>query len=408
MVMLPLLLAAALAAPAPTPSGTLVIVGGALEVHNDAVFDALIAAMPKDAPDIVIVPAASGNPTGSAQSFTRDLVSHGIAAERIAVAKVALLDDPDTRDVDESTWQGGGSDPREVSRIAHAGAIWFVGGDQARIVATLTRRDGSDTPLLAAIRVRLAAGAVVGGSSAGAAIMSRPMIVQGDSVGALWPKSAQVGEPLAIATGLGFLPGGLVDQHFDTRARLGRLTVALASLPAADRIGFGIDENTALVVDLGTHRARAIGVGSVTILDARTARFTGGKRFAASGVQLGLASGGDTINLTNGDVTPAPYKRATTGHEYGAATRIAGGGMVISAGSTAAVVGGDLIDNRRGDAVDRISVSGRYGVRYRFTKSGATRGWWGRDPAGVARYAASKVGFAIEPLAISVKQDTAK
>ena len=396
-----------LAAAAASPAGTLVIVGGALDVHNDAVFDAFTSAMPADAP-VVIVPAASGVPASSAKTFAADLQRHGIAAARIAVAQVALLDDPDTKDVDESRWRGGASDPREVAKVTQAGAIWFLGGDQARIVATLVRPDGSDTPILAAIRARLAAGAVVGGSSAGAAIMSRPMIAQGDSIGALWPKSATAGEPLEMARGLGFLPHGLVDQHFDTRARLGRLTVALSHLPTAERIGFGIDENTALVVNLATNRARAIGAGSVTILDARRATFASGGRFAAKDVGLGLASGGDTIDLANGDVTPAPYKRATAGHEYASATPISGGGMALPGGSTAATVGGELVDNSRASTVDRVSIAGGYGIRYRFTKSPATRGWYGRDAAGVARYAVTGVGFTIMPLTVSIREDGAK
>ena len=401
--MLAVLLAAAAALT--SPGGTLVIVGGALDANNDAVFDAFTQAIPPDAPNVVIVPAASDAPDASADAFARNLVRHGVAPARIVMAKVAMLDDPDTRDVDESRWRDGGSDPREVAKIAHAGAIWFVGGDQARIVATLVRPGGGDTPMLAAIRDRLMAGAVVGGSSAGAAVMSRPMIAQGDSIGALWPASAKAGEPLEMAHGLGFLPSGLVDQHFDTRARLGRLAVALSRLPSGERIGFGIDENTALVVDLATQRARAVGAGSVTVLDARRARFAGAGRFAASTIRLGLASGGDAIDLASGTVSPAPYKRPTLGHEYAPAMSIAGGGMALPGGSTAAIVGGDLLDNRRASVVDRISVSGGYGVRYRFIKGDTARGWWGHDAAGVARYAATGVDFAIMPLAVSIRED---
>ena len=52
-----------------------------------------------------------------------------------------------------------------------------------------------------------------------------------------------------MGTGLGFFPFGMVDQHFIKRGRLGRLVVAMAE--AGVRRGFGIDENTALLVEGG-------------------------------------------------------------------------------------------------------------------------------------------------------------
>jgi cyanophycinase len=384
-------------------AGTLVIVGGALDPGNDPIFAAFIAAIPGKDATIAVIPAASATPATSAQFFADDLIRHKIAANRIVTVRIATQDDPATPGVDEAQWRGNASDPAEIAKIEQAGAIWFSGGDQARIVATLVARDGSDTPMLSVIRKRLAAGAVVGGSSAGAAIMSAPMILQGDSLGALLP--APSGEQLKVGSGLGFFAAGLVDQHFNTRARLGRLSVALSMLPPAGRLGYGIDEDTALVVDLAHGTARAIGTGYVTLLDARNATYRGSKRMAAEGLVLGLASGGDTIDLRDQSITPATYKNFTVGHESVDRAALDEGGMALPGETTAAVIGEGLIDNRGANRIDRLSFSGNRGIVYRFAKLASSRGWWGRDGVGTARYAIEGICFSILPVDLIIKDE---
>jgi cyanophycinase len=62
---------------------------------------------------------------------------------------------------------------------------------------------------------------------------------------------------------MGFFPGVVIDQHFAQRGRIGRLLSAVAQQPAI--LGFGIDENTAIVIN--AHEVEVIGEGSVTIVD---------------------------------------------------------------------------------------------------------------------------------------------
>jgi cyanophycinase len=98
---------------------------------------------------------------------------------------------------------------------------------------------------------------IVAGTSAGAAMMPDIMIVEGE---------AETNPRLEVATlepGMGFLPGVAIDQHFAQRGRLGRLISALVQQPAV--LGFGIDENTAIVVN--KDEIEIIGEGAITIID---------------------------------------------------------------------------------------------------------------------------------------------
>ena len=85
---------------------------------------------------------------------------------------------------------------------------------------------------------------MIGGTSAGAAVMTRVMITRGRT-------TADVGE------GFDFFPGAVVDQHFLKRNRLSRLLSVLTDHP--DLIGLGIDERTALVVNVRSRLLNVIG-----------------------------------------------------------------------------------------------------------------------------------------------------
>jgi cyanophycinase len=71
-----------------------------------------------------------------------------------------------------------------------------------------------------------------------------------------------------LTSGLGLLPGVIIDQHFDERARYGRLMSLVASSP--NLLGMGIDEDTAAEVRDG-RRLTVVGSGAVFVVDARRA-----------------------------------------------------------------------------------------------------------------------------------------
>ena len=271
-------------APVAAKPGSVIAVGGALEEDNAAVFRALIDAMPKDAPDIVVIPAASAFPGGAAVRFADALARHGIARSQVVTAQVAMVDDPETPGTNEQRWQAGGSDPEQIAKIARAGLIWFAGGDQARIIAALVKPDGTDMPMLAAIRQRLAHGAVIGGTSAGAAVLGEHMIGCGSvDVALTAPVSRDLadcsrasetakGTPLVLIPGLGFLPGIVFDQHFSQRARLTRLVRAVACIEADAVTGIGVDEDTGFVFDLARDTGYSAGRGTITLVDPSDGR----------------------------------------------------------------------------------------------------------------------------------------
>jgi cyanophycinase len=111
-------------------------------------------------------------------------------------------------------------------------------------------------------------GAVIGGTSAGAAIMSRVMIT-GDQRGEPDRKAdfavVRRGATLT-STGLGLVTNAIVDQHFIARRRQNRLVGVTLEHP--ELIGVGIDEATALVV-LPDGSWEVEGDGSVMVFDAR-------------------------------------------------------------------------------------------------------------------------------------------
>lgn len=148
--------------------------------------------------------------------------------------------------------------PDIAKELAKATGIFMTGGDQSKIVSIL-----HGTASLRAIVTAYERGATIGGTSAGAAAMSDPMIAGG--IGGLLARSRMV----KLSQGLGLTTSLLIDQHFQQRKRLGRLLTGVLSYP--QMIGVGVDEDTAALVT-ADGQLSVIGRGTVTIVDASEAR----------------------------------------------------------------------------------------------------------------------------------------
>ena len=145
------------------------------------------------------------------------------------------------------------NDDRLCELLTDATGIFMTGGNQLRLSSVV-----SGTRLARAIVERHRAGAVIGGTSAGASAISSHMVAFGTGGGTPKQRMTQ------LSAGLGLLPGVIIDQHFEQRNRIGRLLALVAQSPSL--LGIGIDEDTAALVSPGGI-LEVIGKGAVTILD---------------------------------------------------------------------------------------------------------------------------------------------
>lgn len=322
-------------------NGSLVIVGGGLEENNRRVYSRMIelAGGPEKA-TFAVIPSASGVAMQSFILFRSTLASYGVNPANVQLIEIAAMDDDSTTNLDEASWVHNGSSKELADRIRKCSCVWFTGGDQLRTTKTLYNPDGSYTPVLQAVWDVYRNGGVIGGSSAGAAIMSDPMIGDGASMDALerGVTISEVGQDsidvkgVLISKGLGFFPGGLVDQHFEARARIGRLIVALHQLKANFSKGFGIDENTAIIYSAKTGTFEVAGVSGVTVVNTSNAHFSDTKTARVGNLVIDYLTDGDIYDLKTGMIKPSPDKVNVEGKEKYKQPLFSGG--VFSSGPT--------------------------------------------------------------------------
>jgi len=209
-------------AEAPPRSPKLVICGGG---STPAAIFQRFRALAGPEPRLVVIP------TASQRTIKPDEVKKRWAAR--GFPQVDILHSNDRQRVAEADF---------IKPLATANAVWFDGGSQQRIADAYL-----GTPVERALQQLVQRGGVIGGTSAGAAIQSRVMIASGTT------------EP-KISVGIDLLHGAIIDQHFLPRHRLPRLLSAVRAHP--QRIGIGMDEGTAVIVEGG----RAVVLGASYVL----------------------------------------------------------------------------------------------------------------------------------------------
>ena len=390
--------------------GSLLMVGGALRGDNDAVYEEFIRlAGGTEKAKIGITPVASGSPHKYTQLFIEDMTSRGLSESQVKLIPIAIKDDSRTDEIDESSWYNNASDEILASEIKEYTGIWFVGGDQLRITQALLDNSGNNTPVLESIWSVYQKGGVIGGTSAGAAIMSEIMIAGGDSYGALTlghtdefddsTLDYQDQGGLVITKGLGFFKEGIIDQHFDRKGRLGRLIVTGYEHKEEYPINFGIEENTALIYTSEDNKLSVKGENGVVVVDLREA-IKENKEYR--GIRISYLEPNDAFNLNDDSFEMDDSKYTTIGYEYFSRENPVISGAVDADSSLKHMIAYNLIDNEASDRVKTYLFNdSSTGYEFEFSKSTDTEGYWSQSGA-ADLYSFKNVILNIKPINIII------
>lgn len=302
-------------------AGKLFIVGGGMDEHSDRIFTAFLeAAGGKNAKIAMVLSASGEDPDDTFGKYQRELVRLGARSENVILIPLYGKQYVDERGYNALT----GDEPSLVPLFDGVTGVWFTGGDQYFTAECFLQRDGGFTRALELIDEIYQNGGALGGTSAGAAIMSRVMIGFGNARGVI-SREVRFGygsydpladedddptEPLLLASGLGFFPYGVVDQHFNRRPRLLRLIEACLANRENARVGFGVSEDTALVFDNGA--ISVLGAAGVYLVDCRAAQKTAAASY--ENVSLHVLYEGDSCDVNLERVALAANARAEEAH----------------------------------------------------------------------------------------------
>ncbi|MDX6274487.1 MAG: cyanophycinase [Frankiales bacterium] len=257
------------------PPGRLIVIGGAEDkLGKRTVLSRFVLEAGGKRARIVVMATASALGTEVVDLYRAVFTKLG-AAEVLSIR-------PETRTEAQ--------DAETAALVADATAVFMTGGNQLKLAAVI-----GNTAVGRAIHRLYDRGGVVGGTSAGASIVSEHMIAFGAE--GTTPRQ-RMGQ---LSAGLGLLPGVIVDQHFTQRNRIGRLLAMVAVSPS--QVGIGVDEDTAAVID-GHGVMEVVGRGAVTVVDGSnvTADAWSAKRTSpllVSGVVLHSLPAGAIFDLRN-------------------------------------------------------------------------------------------------------------
>jgi cyanophycinase len=231
---------------------------------------------------IVIFPMAGGNPLDAALYQRYEF-------EKLGVKNVEfIICDSISANADSN-----------LSVLQDATGIFFSGGDQSRLTKALLH-----TKMLEQVRQIYKHGGIIGGNSAGAAVMSEMMItgdelINTDSTRAF--VTIQKGN-IKVTEGFGFIKSAIIDQHFVRRKRHNRLISLVLEHP--ELIGVAIDEATAIIVS-PDNTFEVLGDYTVIVYDAtKASRITTDKNgnLAATDIRMHVLKSGDKYNLRTREV----------------------------------------------------------------------------------------------------------
>jgi cyanophycinase len=202
--------------------GKLVIVGG---VQTTEIVKKYVELAGGSNAKIIIIPNAGSDPVESSEEQKQEFAALGAPSDYLIFTRETA---DEKANLDKMIW---------------ANAVFFLGGDQSDLT-----RDMLGTKLLSKVFDIYNNGGVVGGSSAGAAVMSEVMITGNELINKDSTRNFVTIERGNVETkqGFGFLKTVIIDQHFLKRKRHNRTISTLIEHP--NLIGVAIDESTAIIV----------------------------------------------------------------------------------------------------------------------------------------------------------------
>jgi len=268
--------------------GYLIPIGGAEEKFRDpAILKRFADACGGSEARIVIIPTASRlEETGP---------RYVEIFKELGVAYAVSLPFEDRKDCAREDW---------LQELNEATGVFITGGNQLRLSTTI-----GGTAVADLLRHRNnEEGLTVGGTSAGASILSEHMIAYGEEGGT--PRSDMV----SLAPGFGLTHEFIVDQHFQQRDRLGRLLTALAFNPRP--VGIGLDEDTAAFIS-PDDVIEVVGSGAITLIDPSQMEFSSmdsarrHEPVSVLGIRLHILTHGCTFDICTREASH-PASQATS------------------------------------------------------------------------------------------------
>jgi cyanophycinase len=254
--------------------GHLVIIGGVQTKDIIAKFVELAGG--KDA-RIIIIPNAGSEPIENSEIQQKEFSELGAQSDYILFSR-------ETADSESN-----------LKKMEWANAVFFLGGDQS-----ILTHDMLNTKLLNKVyEIYYKKGGVVGGTSAGAAVMSEVMITGNELKNKDSSSSFITIEQnnIEVKQGFGFLKNAIIDQHFLKRKRHNRLISTLIEHPKL--FGIAIDESTAIIV-YPDETFRVIGNNQVLIYDPTNGtdiRIDKNGNLGITDMKLHILISGDKFNM---------------------------------------------------------------------------------------------------------------
>lgn len=223
--------------------GNLILIGGAEDRKEDKI---VLKRMIEfcNAKNIILIPSASSYPREVAETYETAFKDLGVTNFHVF----------DVRSHEEA------DNPMFFHQLEQADLIFISGGDQVKLVEAF---EGSE--LIKRIKQKfLEEGLHIGGTSAGAACVSDPMIYDGDYEG--FEKGT-----VNFSKGFGYLKDITIDTHFVARSRVGRLSQFLLSGDIKKGIGIGEDTGVLISPDM---KFEVVGSGIVTLVDTEKVTYS--------------------------------------------------------------------------------------------------------------------------------------